>query len=184
MAIKENQRIALTRRLLQEGLLRLLAHEKLEHISVTALCKEAGINRATFYNHYTSPNALLAEMEHQLVRELEEITREPSSIEDIALGLEQYCIKLKENAELVSILVRYHADRDLEEVITTIAAYYDKNRLDVNKTKLDAGTTHLVSTFLYTGCYALVQEWLLRGIDKTPKEVADLMLSIISKDYL
>ena len=41
MAHKENQRIALTRRLLQEGLLRLLSHEKLEDISVTALCKEA-----------------------------------------------------------------------------------------------------------------------------------------------
>ena len=38
MARKENQRIALTRRLLQEGLLRLLRVEKLENISVTALC--------------------------------------------------------------------------------------------------------------------------------------------------
>ena len=55
MPRKENQRIALTRRLLQEGMLRLLAQKKLEDISVTALCKESGINRATFYNHYTSP---------------------------------------------------------------------------------------------------------------------------------
>ena len=67
---KENRRIAQTRRLLQEGLLRLLEHEKLEQIRVTALCKEAGINRATFYNHYASPVELLREMEQQLADEL------------------------------------------------------------------------------------------------------------------
>lgn len=184
MAHKENQRIVLTRRLLQEGLLRLLAHEKLEHISVTALCKESGINRATFYNHYTSPTALLGEMEQQLVSELEEITKTPSSIDEMAYQMEQYCIKLKEHAGLVSILVRYHADRDIEEVITALTAHYDKNRLGASKTKLDPDTTHLVSTFLYSGCYTLIREWLVRDIDKTPKEIADLLLSIISKEYL
>jgi len=184
MVHKENQRIALTRRLLQEGLLRLLRFEKLENISVTALCKEAGINRATFYNHYTSPAALLSEMELQFVSELKQLAKSPSSVEDIAYGLEQYCIKLKENVDLVSILVCYHADRDIEEILVALATYYGRTRLDMNKTRLDADTTHLVSTFLYSGCYTLVREWLLRDMNKTPKEIAELILSIISKDYL
>ena len=183
MAQKENQRIALTRRLLQEGLLRLLSHNDLENISVTALCKEAGINRATFYNHYTSPSSLLEEMETQLVSDLHQIGV-ASSVEEVVIKLEQYCIKLKENAELVEILVRYHTDKDLEDIIISLTEYYDKHRLDVNHTKLDPHTTHLVSTFLCSGCYALVREWLIRGIDKTPKEIAELMLSIISRDYL
>lgn len=184
MARKENQRIALTRRLLQEGLLRLLRTEKLEDISVTALCKEAGINRATFYNHYTSPTALLDEMELQFVSELRQLAKTPSSTDDIACILEQYCLKLKENADLVSILVCYHADRDIEEIFTNMAAYYGKNRLDMNQTKLDADTTHLVSTFLYSGSYTLVREWLLRDMNKSPKQIAELILSMISKDYL
>ena len=184
MAQKENQRITLTRRLLQEGLLRLLATNKLENISVTALCKEAGINRATFYNHYASPTALLNEMEQQLVSQLKLITKTPATIEDIADQMEEYCTKLKENAKLVAILVRYHSDRDLEEIITKLTEYYGKNRLDVSKTAMDSDTTHLVSTFLYAGSYQLVQEWLLRDIDKTPKEIAQLVLSIVSKEYL
>lgn len=184
MERKENQRIALTRRLLQEGLLRLLAHERLEHISVTALCKEAGINRATFYNHYASPNALLCEMEQQLVSELELLTKPLKSLEDISSQFERICIKLRENSALVNILVHYHADRDLEEIIVHMAQYYAKNRLDMNHTKMDSDTTHLVSTFLYSGCYQMIQEWLVRDINKTPKEVAELALSIISKEYL
>lgn len=184
MVHKENQRIALTRRLLQEGLLRLLRFEKLENISVTALCKEAGINRATFYNHYTSPTALLSEMELQFVCELKQLAKTPSSIDNITDILEQYCIKLKEHAELVSILIHYQADHDIESIFTNMAAYYGKNRLDVNKTQLDADTMHLVSTFLYSGSYIMVREWLLRGIDKTPREIAELILSMISRDYL
>lgn len=184
MAYKENQRIALTRRLLQEGLLRLLAHEKLEQISVTALCKEAGINRATFYNHYTSPAALLAEMETQLASELDQIRYAPKSLDDIAYQLELSCAKMKEHADLIAILIRYHADRDIEDIIIKLTKYYDQNRLDVNKTELDPDSTHLVSAFLYAGSYHLVQEWILHNIDKTPKEIAQLIISIVSKDYL
>ena len=123
-------------------------------------------------------------MELQFVAELTALGKVPSSIEDIAASLEQYCIKLKENATLVSILVRYHADRDIEKILTTLASYYGNNRLNMNKTQMDDDTIHLVSTFLYSGCYALVREWLLRDIQKTPKEIAALMISMISKDYL
>lgn len=184
MPHKENQRIALTRRLLQEGLLRLLAHEKLEHISVTALCKEAGINRATFYNHYASPTALLEEMEVSLVTRLQQITEHAESIEEILNQTEECLILLKENSALFQMLVKYHADRDLEELVLKTAKYYDEHRLNVLQTKLDPDTVHLVSSYLYSGCYHLIREWLVRGIDKTPREIAELLVSIVSKDYL
>jgi AcrR family transcriptional regulator len=184
MPRKENQRIALTRRLLQDGLLRLLATEKLEDISVTALCKEAGINRATFYNHYASPNALLDEMENQLVSELYELSRNSADLEDATNRLEQICIKLREKADLFRILVHYHFDKDLEDTVIRIAQFYANNRLDLYNTKMDADTSHLVSAYLYTGCYAMIQEWLVRDIPKSPREVAELAASIVSKEYL
>ena len=184
MAQKENQRIALTRRLLQEGLLRLLAHEQLDQISVTALCKEAGVNRATFYNHYTSPSELLNEMELQLISEVKELSGHPNSIEDITNNFERICIKLREKADLVRILVRYHADQDLEDIIIQMARHYGSTRLNLHDTQMDADSLHLVSTFVYSGCYTMIQEWLVRDIQKTPREIAELALSIINKEYL
>lgn len=184
MARKENQRIALTRRLLQEGLLRLLAHEKLENISVTALCKEAGINRATFYNHYTSPTMLLEEMEQNLVKELEKITDYPNTLEEILDQTEKCLILLKANAMLFQILVSYHIDRDLEEIIEQTAQHYDTHRINRMKNELDSDTVHLVSSYMYNGCYNLIREWIVREIDKTPREIAELLVSIVNKDYL
>lgn len=184
MVRKENQRIALTRRLLQEGLLRLLSTESLDEISVTALCKEAGINRATFYNHYTSPAALLAEMEDQFVAELNSLYKAHPTIEDVLFGLEQYCIKLKENKDLLNILTRYHSDSDIEKVFEQVASYYEHNRLDTANMELEAESIRLISTFLHAGCYVMIREWSLRDIQKTPREIAELVLKIINTDYL
>ena len=59
---RENQRIMLTKRLLKESLLRLLERKELDKISITELCREAGINRATFYRHYEIPRDILNEL--------------------------------------------------------------------------------------------------------------------------
>ena len=184
MARKENQRIALTRRLLQEGLLRLLNHEKLEEISVTALCKEAGINRATFYNHYNSPSQLLEEMEQELVNELIRLNPPVKTVEDILVNTEKSCELLRDKASLFHILVQYHVDHGLEDIIIRIAQHYGERRINISHTTLDDATVRLVSTFLYSGCYALIREWMLHNMDMTPREIAELLLSIVSKDYL
>ena len=184
MVRKENQRIALTRRLLQEGLLRLLEHHKLEDISVTALCKEAGINRATFYNHYTSPTTLLKEMEQNLIAELQRITAHVESIEDVVSQTEQCLILLKENSSLFHMLVWYHIDRDLEEMVEKIARHYDMHRINEMENEFDSETVHLVSSYLYSGCYSLIREWLLHDMSKSPREIAELLVNIVNKDYL
>lgn len=43
-----------TLKLLTEALLRLLGQEGLEQITVSELCREAGVHRTTFYGHYAS----------------------------------------------------------------------------------------------------------------------------------
>ncbi len=184
MSRKENQRIALTRRLLQEGMQRLLAHDKLENISVTALCKESGINRATFYNHYTSPSQLLEEMEKTLVDQLLQLSPPAKTVEEILEHTENCCALLQENVDLFRVLVRYHADQNLKNMVINTAQHYDTHRMGTSNKDMDADTTRLVSSYLYAGCYALIREWLLCGVDKTPREIAQLLVNIVSRDYL
>lgn len=46
---KENQRIMLTKRLLKESLIEMLAKKSIKKISVSELCTAAGINRDMLY---------------------------------------------------------------------------------------------------------------------------------------
>ncbi len=54
-------RIAQTRSRLTEAILELAATTPVSSISVAAVARRAGINRATFYDHYSSPSDLLAD---------------------------------------------------------------------------------------------------------------------------
>ena len=184
MTKKENQRIALTKRLLQEGLLRLLEHKDLDKISVTELCREAGINRATFYNHYDSPQGLLNELEQRLKQEMEGFVSRPNSKEDMVRQMEAVCSYMKDNEKTLRVLIRCHADDDLSEIFNRLDREYTNLRIGAKQSTLDSDSIHLVSTFLYAGSYNLIMEWLIRDIPKTPRQIAELVLSIISKDYL
>ena len=185
MVKKENQRIALTKRMLQEGLLRLLETKDLDKISVTELCRESGINRATFYNHYSSPQDLLMDLEAQMSDELTEILGDPQSVEEVAQQTEAACAYLQEHARYVITLYQCHADGDLETVFSELNRnFHNESRRLKKKTSMDADSIHLVSTFLCTGCYHLIREWLIKDIQKTPKEISDLLLRIVSQDLL
>ena len=65
---KENQRITISKRMLKEGLLRCLKHTEIDKLSISDLCRESGINRATFYHHYQLPKDVLSDIgwEHTL----------------------------------------------------------------------------------------------------------------------
>ena len=184
MAKKENQRIILTKRLLQEGLLRLLETKDLDKISVTELCRESGINRATFYNHYCSPQDLLTDMEMQITLELDQLMKYPSTADDALAQLESVCAYMQEHKYAIIVLSRCHADADLAETFYQLNKAFPPRRPRSRLTSsMNEETLHLTNTFIYTGCYHLIREWLIRDIQKTPREIAQLLLNIISKDF-
>ena len=185
MAQKENQRIALTKKLLQEGLLRLLEQKTLDKISVTELCRESGINRATFYNHYTSPQDLLCSIEASVTAELKVIIGNPQTYAEVAQHTEAVCAYFYENARTMLILNKCHADEDINKTLYELNRNFQIFRMNSKFTNtLDQNGVHLVSVFFYSGCFKLLLEWLKNDLPLTPKEVADLMIRIAVENFV
>lgn len=63
-------RIAKSRRALHAALLALVTEAPFEEVTVAAITKRAGIGYATFFRHYPSPEALLADIADQWIGEL------------------------------------------------------------------------------------------------------------------
>lgn len=185
MAQKENQRITLTKKLLQEGLLRLLEQKSLDKISVTELCRESGINRATFYNHYNSPHDLLTSIEAKLVTGLKEIINSPKTADNLHDHLEALCTYFYDNGRTILILHNCNADRELTKSLYEYNLDFHGFRL---KTKyspnIQPEAIHLISVYFYTGCYNLALEWLQKGIPATPKEIAELLLALGRENFV
>lgn len=185
MAQKENQRIALTKKLLQEGLLRLLEAKPLEKISVTELCRESGINRATFYNHYNSPQELLNNIEFRITADLKQIIGSPRTAQEVIQRTEAVCTFFYNNARTILILHRCHSDRDITDALYDLNQNFQIFRMNSKYTRtLNQDGLHLVTVFFYTGCYNVLLEWLQGDIQKTPKEIAELMVRLASENFL
>lgn len=56
---KEDMRTKRTKKALKKAITTLLENESIDNISVTDICKEAEINRVTFYTHYSDKYELL-----------------------------------------------------------------------------------------------------------------------------
>lgn len=62
-----NQRRTMTKRLLKESLIELLKEKDIRKINITELCRAAGVNRTTFYCHYSNQYDVLKDMENRIL---------------------------------------------------------------------------------------------------------------------
>lgn len=185
MVKKENQRIALTKKLLQEGLLQLLEVKSLDKISVTELCRESGINRATFYNHYNSPQELLNDIENRITSSLKGIIGLPKTADEVIRQVEQVCEFFHQNSRTILILHNCHADEDITEILYDLNQNFQYYRMNDKFTRtMDQTNLNLVSIFFYTGCYNIILHWLKNDLQKSPKEIADLMVRLATENFI
>ena len=68
-----DRRVKFTKMVLRESLLELMREKPIGEITVTELCKNADVNRGTFYTHYKDPMDLLAHIQEGLCREFDQV---------------------------------------------------------------------------------------------------------------
>ena len=78
--MKQDLRVAVTKRMIQEALIRLLKNKPIDKIKVNELCEESGINRATFYRHYETLQDILREIEADVIRAMPQPKTDAMSI--------------------------------------------------------------------------------------------------------
>lgn len=183
--MKSNQRIALTKRLLQEGLLQIMKRKPLDKINVSELCNEAGINRATFYRHYNVPRDVLVEMQAQFAEHIQATFDMNELIDSPSQYIEQVCNYLYEHSDLIKIFIHNNSEED----ITCLFDNYFQTFLGKNETinkshKFDDTEIKLLSAYMAGGGYFMLRRWLLDDIKKTPKEITQLVLSFLDAKYM
>ena len=185
MATKENQRVILTKRLLYEALLRLLEKKSLQKITITELCAQAGINRATFYKHYSTPKDVLTDKMHHLIQDfMDSESSEYSDTLPISQEhLEKVCQYLYDNADLVKVLIENNMDSEISCILNNIPPKLSLLRRDLNQ-ELDDDSLKLLSNFICFGGYCLIRQWILEDIPKTPQEISSLLFEISTRGWV
>lgn len=178
MNTKNNQRIRLSKMLLKNGLLDLLKEKgSVEKISVRELCDRAGLNRSTFYVHYSQPRDLLNEIEAELLaatqQHFEFIGREHDT------GANKYILSflqfIKSNDKQFRALLIDSADPEFRSKFMqqSIVLFIANLRVE-----LPRETEQYILSYLLNGSSGVIIQWMRSDYATDENVIVDLLYSI------
>jgi AcrR family transcriptional regulator len=170
----ENQRIRLTKRMLKEALVRLLEHKSIDKITVYELCGEAEINRTTFYKYYSSPFALLEDIQADFLYELENSLRE----KDHPISLLNILTYIDTHRTSCRALLRSASDTGILQKILSLSLIMQKMEKQFVP-RYTGFRKEYAMEFVAFGSYAIVKKWLLSEQPEPPEEITALILELI-----
>lgn len=175
---KEDRRVRYTKQAIREGFLRLIAQKPIEKISVTEICREADINRGTFYAHYTDPYELKTSLENELTAAMERRRQELGLTRINTLQMLQL---LKENEELCRIFAGPYGDKaSLLKIIEKQADIYLAHEIS-SRCKLNEQTFQCIKLLLVSSISTVVKYWFDTGLEAPPERVAYVLETYCTK---
>lgn len=108
-----DRRVRRTRKLLQEGLLKLLRHKTIGDVTVKELAEAADVARATVYVHYKDPKDVLAQLEQTMYSDVNAILAKypPEELaDDVTPLLEAFFAYVGENRDCFEVLAGPYGD--------------------------------------------------------------------------
>ena len=173
-ARKENQRTRLTKRLLRESLLELLAEKPVERITVKELCEVAELNRSTFYAYYQDVPDLYYEMGNELVDALLDYVRAMGAD---GVQTEPMLAYIKERREMFALLIYNGQFMDMNaplqrRVFEETIRYIWPAGAEMS---VAGPEWKYILQYMFMGGSGLIHRWVRDGCDMEPAELAALL---------
>ena len=178
MKKKTDQRVRLTQSLLKNALVQLMQQRHISKISIRALCDSAGINRSTFYSHYTDQYDLLDKVQQEALDNVNKYLSKQDLDEQHTISVQVLTKVLdyvKDNIELFKALLSENCDftfqKDLVELAQVISTQQNQS--------LDEKTQEYLKTYCLSGTISMLQKWLHDGTAEPPSQMAEFIIRII-----
>ncbi len=159
-----------TKQKIQEALLRLLENYSFEKISISALCKEAKINRGTFYLHYKEVHDVFNEIENSIYLDIMTCLKIENSEDIFLLAMS----KVKEYRRFVSLILSRNLDHDFVENILKVAKDYCINQWKKKQKNVSNEELNYTYSFLSHGMIGLVINWCSNDFKDSPQDIAKM----------
>ena len=180
-----------TAKKMDKALISLLEEKSFEYITVSEICKKAGVNRSTFYLHYENTVDLLDETARFLLDDFvayfnvdtENITNKfnRNSLDELNFisdeYLHPYLSYIKDNKIVFSTVLLHSVSFGFDEIFKRL---YDNifNPI-LERYNYPATDRKYAMMFYLNGITAIVKEWLKDGCEKTIEEVSQIIYGCI-----
>ncbi|MGN0131599.1 MAG: TetR/AcrR family transcriptional regulator [Lachnospiraceae bacterium] len=175
--MKEDQRIRLSKQLLQNALISLLKEKSINKISVREICDTAQINRTTFYKYYGSQYDLLAAIETHVLDTLSEGMNDNNPSERL---LPKLLKQIDENIELYRLLLNNNIDPLFPQKLLNLPAIKEQLS-NIVEDKSFAKYGEYTYEFLVWGGYSVIVKWLNKEKRESPEELAEFINKVFMR---
>lgn len=150
-----------TKDFITTAMLQMLTKEKLSTLTVSQVCKKAGVSRMAFYRNFDGLEQILYEYYQPKIAAVFDVIRQNSQFSAKFDSLLQFFNTFGD--DLLSSIDRGYEpiiqQIFIEEITKFYAAYNDE----------------YLTAFMSTGVYAIWRKWLLDGQQKPLKEIMDFL---------
>lgn len=173
-----DHRVRFTKYVIRKCFLELLREKAIKRITVKELCERAGINRATFYAHYTDVFQLLESIEEELAMQIKatlerELASDTSSEEYITKLLEV----IKENGDICEVMLADASGGFVHTIVNMCKelciAEWRKAFPSITHAELER-----VYDFFASGSVGVIRTWFRENMRDDPSEIAAFLARI------
>lgn len=186
-----DRRIARTQNLIQDALVSLMEEKGFDALSVKDISVRANINRGTFYLHYRDKFDLLDRLEAGIFADIQHIIEKAtfSSIEDFKKTdellpvFEQLFDYINENASIMQTLLGLKGNPAFQTRLKNAIwnnAFEKKFFAHIKEQKLLV-PSHYFIAYVASAHLSIIQEWLQKGRQESPKEMALILVNLSFK---
>ncbi|MCM1065619.1 MAG: TetR family transcriptional regulator C-terminal domain-containing protein [Eubacterium sp.] len=178
--MKENRRVKYTKMFLNESLLKFLMEKPISRITVTELCKDADVNRSTYYVYFTDPYDQLKKLETEIMVDMAiyvdnimtEGLHNTKKQKRLMKGILDYIEKKK---HVFQVLLTKGSNYDLQR---DILSFFGERLFDTTSKRVasDAETIlHYKYIYASTGAFGIIYNWLINDSRLSTDEVAEMI---------
>ncbi|MBE6144090.1 MAG: TetR/AcrR family transcriptional regulator [Firmicutes bacterium] len=167
MNISNNKKRKSSVEKIEKTFLQLIQKKNIEEISVSTICKIAGLNRSTFYSNYIDIYDLAEKVKQQMEIEFArfQLSNNSKQNPDGYLNMFKY---IKDNQIFFKTYFK------LESISLNIPAQY---RIELAEKYYDNKYIDYHIEFFRSGLNAVIKKWLNNGCKETPEEINEIIIS-------
>lgn len=173
MFIKLNQDKEMAKMYLAEGLISLMSRKNFEDISVTEICKRAGVSRMTYYRYFEDKHSILNYYMMKIIKNY--ITENKNAENSVDLHdferIKECFVFFRRYSEFVMCLKK----ANLSSILLDELNKYMKEHED----KKNSGMTRTYQMYYFAGAlYNVFMNWLEGGMKESEENMAQIIVNL------
>lgn len=172
---------------LKQGLILLLDQYEFDQISISKICKEAGVHRSTFYTYYDNQFDLLEDAQSYLTElfltEFKEQQQKLNAPKEWGSLMDSYYLVpylnyIKRHQKLYKIFLKNPIDFNHEQHVEGTIAKHFLRRYREHGIR-DEKKIRYMSHFYITGIRAIIYDWVMAGCEDDIDYIIEIIHTII-----